>query len=113
MVIYIYTIGGNQTILVHQLSRGESQNPFLKIKGKVQKVSFHPAKPFFFIATEQSIRVYNLLKHHLIQKLQTNFQAISSIDIHPQGDHLIVGSHDNRVAWFDMDISTKPFKVLK
>ena len=26
---------------------------------------------------------------------------------------MIVGSHDHRVPWFDLDLSTKPYKVLR
>jgi hypothetical protein len=38
---------------------------------------------------------------------------VSCIDIHPGGDNLIVGSYDSRVNWFDLDLSTKPYKTLK
>lgn len=29
------------------------------------------------------------------------------------GDNLIVGSYDRRLCWFDMDLSTKPYKTLR
>jgi len=38
---------------------------------------------------------------------------ISSIDIHPTGDHLLVGSLDRRLLWFDLDLAATPFKTLK
>lgn len=99
--------------MIHQLSRAQSQCPFLKLKTIVQRTSFHPSKPFFFVATQRHIRVYNLAKHELSQRLQPAVQRISSIDIHPQGDCLIVGSYDRRVCWFDMDLSTRPYKILR
>lgn len=36
------------------------------------------------------------------------------MDIHPQnGDHLIVGSFDRKLVWFDMDLSVKPYRTLR
>ena len=29
------------------------------------------------------------------------------------GDNLIVGSYDKKVCWFDMDLSNKPYKILR
>jgi ribosome biogenesis protein ERB1 len=49
----------------------------------------------------------------LIKKLLTGCKWISSMDIHPSGDHLIVGSYDRRVVWFDLDLSSTPYKTLK
>lgn len=54
--------GNTQAVLVHQLSRGASQCPFRKNKGRVGRVVFHPSKPFFFVATQNHVRVYNLAK---------------------------------------------------
>ena len=39
----------SQAVLVHQLSKRTSQNPFRKNGGRVACVAFHPAKPFFFV----------------------------------------------------------------
>lgn len=33
--------------------------------------------------------------------------------MHPSGDHLIVGSLDRRMIWFDLDLSHTPYKTLK
>ena len=37
---------------------------------------------------------------------------LSPIDVHPGGDNLIIGSYDSRLSWFDLDLSTKPYKTL-
>ena len=100
-------------ILIHSLSKSKSQVPFAKAKGIVECVEFHPEKPFFFIATRRTIYVYNLQKQLLIKKFTSTAQWISSISIHPKGDNFIVGTYDKRVLWFDMDMGTKPYKVLK
>ncbi|XP_034016581.1 ribosome biogenesis protein bop1 isoform X2 [Thalassophryne amazonica] len=100
-------------VFIHQMSKRRSQNPFRKNKGLVQCVSFHPVRPYFFVATQRSVRVYNLLKQELTKKLQANSKWISSMAIHPGGDHVICGSYDCRLAWFDLDLSTKPYRMLR
>ena len=58
-------------------------------------------------------QVYNLVQQGLLKKLQCAVQRIASLALHPGGDNLIVGSEDRRVCWFDMDLSTKPYKTIK
>lgn len=29
------------------------------------------------------------------------------------GDHVIIGSYDCRLSWFDLDLSTKPYRMLR
>lgn len=43
----------------------------------------------------------------------TGIKWISSMDIHPLGDHLIVGSYDRKLCWFDLELSDKPYKILR
>lgn len=100
-------------VFIHQLSRRRSQNPFRKNKGLVQCVSFHPIRPYFFVATQRSVRIYNLVKQEMTKKLQANSKWISSMSVHPGGDHVICGSYDCRLSWFDLDLSTKPYKMLR
>ena len=45
-----------QAVLVHQLSKGLSQTPFRKNKGRLVEVAFHPSKPFFFVASQHQAR---------------------------------------------------------
>ncbi|KTW29517.1 uncharacterized protein T551_02133 [Pneumocystis jirovecii RU7] len=103
---------GNTAVLVHLLSKHQSQTPFKKIKGLVQTLAFHPTKPLFFVATQRYVRVYNLVKQELVKIIQPGLRWISSIDIHPQGDNLILGSYDKKLAWIDMDLSPRPYKTL-
>nr|XP_028591773.1 ribosome biogenesis protein BOP1 [Podarcis muralis] len=100
-------------VLIHQASKRWSQAPFRRSKGQVQRVLFHPLRPFFFVATQRFIRVYNLLKQELTKKLHANCQWVSSVALHPAGDNLICGSYDSKLAWFDLDLSTKPYRVLR
>lgn len=103
----------NVAVIIHQLSKRRSQNPFSKSKGLVQRVLFHPTRPFFFVATQRYVRVYNLVKQELTKKLLTNCKWVSSMAIHPGGDNVIIGSYDSRLSWFDMDLSTKPYQTLR
>ncbi len=114
---YFATVGAHtetsKQVLVHSLSKSRSQVPFAKSKGIIECVEFHPDKPLFFVATRRSVFVYNLQKQLLVKKFSSTSQWISSIAIHPKGDNFIVGTYDKRVIWFDMDMGSKPYKVLK
>ena len=35
------------------------------------------------------------------------------MDVHPSGDHLIVGGYDRKLCWFDLELSEKPYKILR
>uniref|UniRef100_UPI001EAEB52E ribosome biogenesis protein bop1-like n=1 Tax=Oncorhynchus gorbuscha TaxID=8017 RepID=UPI001EAEB52E len=87
----------NLQVLIHQVSKRRTQSPFRKNKGLVHA----------------TCGVYNLIKQELTKKLMTNCKWISSMAIHPGGDNLICGSYDCRLAWFDLDLSTKPYKMLR
>lgn len=49
----------------------------------------------------------------LSKKLLCGSGAVSCMAVHPSGDHVIVGSEDKRLAWFDLDLSDKPYKALR
>lgn len=102
-----------RAVLIHQLSKQQTQNPFRKLHGRVVAVLFHPSRPFLFVATKMHIRVYNLAKQQLSKKLVTGLHEISSMAMHPKGDNLLVGSREGKLCWFDMDLSTKPYRTLK
>ncbi|KAK0468110.1 NUC169 domain-containing protein [Desarmillaria tabescens] len=100
-------------VWIHQVTRRHSQAPFKKIRGSVQLVLFHPLKPHFFVATQQYVRIYNLSEQLLLKTLTPGIKWISSMDVHPSGDHVIVGGYDRKLCWFDLELSDKPYKVLR
>jgi len=101
-------------VLIHQLSKAASQQPFGKSKGgEAQLACFHPQKPFLFVATKEHVRVYHLVKQVMVKRLLSGCRHISSLDVHPSGDHLVVGSLDRRLVWFDLDLASTPYKTLK
>ncbi|KAL7438491.1 hypothetical protein ACHAXH_003503, partial [Discostella pseudostelligera] len=105
---------GAAAVLIHQLSKAASQQPFGKSKGgEAQLACFHPHKPFLFVATKEHIRVYHLVKQMMVKRLLSGCRHISSLDVHTSGDHVIVGSLDRRLVWFDLDLANTPYKTLK
>ena len=106
--------GDRLHVMVHQISRRKSQPIKLgKKTGLVQKVAFHPNKPYFLVATQTGVRIYDLMNQELIKKFRSGAKWISSLTVHPTGDHFVVGSYDKRVCWFDFDLGEHPFKTLR
>ncbi|WFD41502.1 Ribosome biogenesis protein erb1 [Malassezia psittaci] len=110
---------GPNAVLIHQVSKHRSQAPFRRAKRQssaayaVQCVCFHPHRPYLFVATQRYVRIFDLVQQALHKTLQPGVRWISSMDVHPSGDHLIVGSYDRRVLWFDLDWSERPYKTLR
>lgn len=100
--------GDHRSVLMHQLSRWRSQVPFNKCKGRVQTVAFHPKLPFLYVVTQSHIRVYNLLKQQMTKKVQANCRWVSSIAVHPGGEHFLIGGYDRKMNWFEMECTRRP-----
>ena len=67
---------------MNQLSKGTTQIPVHKLKGLVQRVQFSPAHhPYLFIATQTAVKIYNLVKQTLVNKLKTGVKWVSSMDV--------------------------------
>ncbi|CAI8611355.1 unnamed protein product [Vicia faba] len=109
----VTSVEWHRKVLIHQLSKKATQKLPFKLRGIAVRSTFHPSRSIFFICTQKSVRVYDLLKSKLIKKLDTGLKEASSIAVHPGGDNLIVGSKEGKLCWFDMDLSSKPYKILK
>ena len=105
--------GQSTAVAIHTVSKHLTQLPFRRLKGIAQTAQFHPSKAIFFVATRNTIRSYDLAKQELVKILQPGAKWISSIDVHPGGDNLIVGTYDKRLLWHDLDLSNKPYKTLR
>uniref|UniRef100_A0A0N4Z2B7 Ribosome biogenesis protein BOP1 homolog n=1 Tax=Parastrongyloides trichosuri TaxID=131310 RepID=A0A0N4Z2B7_PARTI len=103
----------NDAVYIHQLSKGKSQKPFSKKKGSIQAVLFHPKEPTFFVCTQQHVRVYDLAKCVLQKKVSTGTKWTSCVAIEPFGNNLFVGGLDCRFAWLDMQLSRRPWKMVR
>lgn len=80
-----HSIPESRAISVHQLSKKFTQRIPFKLHGLPVSTAFHPSRSVFFISTKMTVRVYDLLKHELIKKLETGLRNVSSISIHPGG----------------------------
>ncbi|CUM67817.1 uncharacterized protein PRCAT00005523001 [Priceomyces carsonii] len=103
----------NTAVLIHQLSKHLSQSPFRKSKGIIVDAKFHPFKPQLFVASQRTIKIYDLAQQVLLKKLMPGARLLSCIDIHPRGDNLLASSYDKRVLWHDLDLSATPYKTLR
>ncbi|KAI4198814.1 MAG: hypothetical protein LQ350_005055 [Teloschistes chrysophthalmus] len=113
---YLTTVspsGQTSAVAIHTLSKHLTQQPFRRLKGLPQSAAFHPSKPVFFVATQRTIRSYDLARQELLKIIQPGARWISSFDVHPGGDNLIVGSYDKRLLWHDLDLSARPYKTLR
>ncbi|ORY66256.1 NUC169 domain-containing protein [Pseudomassariella vexata] len=105
--------GQKSSVAIHTLSKHLTQIPFRKLPGLAQTAQFHPSRPLFFVATQRTIRCYDLQKQELVKALQPGARWISTFDIHPGGDNLVVGSYDRRLCWHDLELSNRPYKTMR
>jgi len=83
------------------------------VKGQIQTVAFHPIKPVFFVASQRTVRVYDLQKQATLKELVSGIKHISAIDVSRNGEHVVVGSYDRRLVWYDLELSSFPYKTLR
>ena len=57
--------------------------------------------------------MYDLVRQELVKRLLTGMKWISFMAVHPTGDHLLVSSHDKKLCWIDVELSSKPYKTMK
>ena len=101
-------------VMIHQLTKRASRSVFAsRNRARAQLAAFHPTRPHLLVANERSVRVYDLQAETLVQKLQSGAQGVCSLDVHPGGEHVVLGSEDHRTVWFDTGLGSEPFKALR
>ena len=65
------------------------------------------------MATQQHVKVFHLVEQKLMKKLLSGCKWISCMSAHESGDHIVLGSYDRRLVWFDLDLASTPYKTLK
>ncbi|KAI9893520.1 MAG: Ribosome biogenesis protein erb1 [Vezdaea aestivalis] len=105
--------GQKAAISISTISKHLTQYPFRGLKGLPQSIAFHPTTPVFFIATQNSIRAWNLQTSEPTKTMQPSARWVSSIDIHPSGEHILAGSFDRRTMWHDIELQPQPYKTLR
>ena len=104
---------GHSSVLIHKVSNKTSQNPFNKIKGSVRSAEFHPNSPKIYLATEKHLFLFDLSIQKMQKKYFSGCTDVSSMSVHPNGDHVLLGAYDPRITWIDSTLSDKPYKSLK
>lgn len=103
--------------IVHRVSTHASQKLRVTARaGPIQTACFHPTKPCVVVATQRSVRIYDVSKNReraLVKKLLPRVRWISTVAVHPEGNNVLLGSFDKRVCWFDLDYSSKPYKTMR
>ena len=79
-------IQSTSQVLIHSLSKSHSQRPFPKMKGIIQTTQFHPSKPYFFLASERKVFMYNLQKQVYINYIYIYIGTNEEIRIKEQRD---------------------------
>lgn len=101
------------SIIIGHLGRFQSSYPFKRGKHLFQRVLFHPSKPRLFAADDRQLIMYDLSKKEIVKKLTSGLKTTSCLAIHPGGDNLLLGSYDPKLAWFDTELSEKPYKTMR
>ncbi|KAG8341058.1 BOP1NT domain [Trypanosoma vivax] len=101
-----------QTVML-QLSKRKVFCPFRKFSEVVTDCKFHPREPIFFLATTNSVRVYNLVAHRLQRRYKALGGVTTCLSVHTEGDNFLVGDTTSHTQWFDCDFSEKPYKRLR
>ncbi|EOO04326.1 putative eukaryotic ribosome biogenesis protein 1 protein [Phaeoacremonium minimum UCRPA7] len=87
--------GQRSAVAIHTLSKHLSQIPFRKLSGLAQTAHFHPSRPLFFVATQRTIRCYDLQKLELVKVIQPGAKAIRAVKYHKGGLPLFADASDD------------------
>lgn len=110
---FLAILGQSRHIFIYNTSTWEFRTPITSAKSYIQSIKFHPTKPWFIVATQHHILVFDLINKVKLLTLRSHVQWISSIDVHPRGDHIIASSFDGKSFWFDTELQAEPFKTLR
>ena len=111
---FLALLAGTRRVIIYSCENWEFRTPVTASKGEITAISFNPAHGGRFItATQHHIIITDLLEKRKLLQLRPRAQWISSISVHPRGDHILAGSYDGRAFWFDSDLQAEPFKVLR
>ncbi|KYN95670.1 putative large subunit rRNA processing protein [Plasmodium gaboni] len=82
-------------------------------RGNIISTMFFPKSPYFMVAFENNIIIYNLKatnkKERIFKKLR-GVQNITSMDVHRNESYILVSDSLGNVFIFDLDLSCNPYK---
>ena len=107
----------SESLLIHSLSTCKTMKPLSNKQsaGRIVDVCFHPTQPSLIVTSQRAVRILDLKKQVTEKTLTAGNSAKTLIAaaIHPSGDHIVAVSEDRRLIWWDLDLGTKPWRVLK
>ncbi|KAH0789087.1 ribosome biogenesis protein BOP1 [Histomonas meleagridis] len=110
---FFAVLGQSRHVFIYNTTSWDYRTPITSAKSYIQTVKFHPNKPYFIVATQHHILVFDLIEKVKRLTLRPHVQWVSSVDIHPRGDHILAGAFDGKSMWFDTELSADPFKTLR
>ncbi|SCP02878.1 ribosome biogenesis protein BOP1, putative [Plasmodium malariae] len=101
---------------LHHIKSMKSMKLIKKYKhkrGDIIQTLFFPRSPYFSVAFENSIIIYNLKaktkKERIVKKLR-GVQNITYMDVHTNESYVLVSDVRGNVFVFDLDLSSNPYK---
>lgn len=85
----------------------------IKAKSKIQNCIFHNKRPLLVIMTQTNLFLFDLQNQALKKKLISSCKRLSDMALHLSGDHLLAGSYDKKLLWFDLDSGETAFKRIE
>jgi WD40 repeat protein len=77
----------------------------LKVRNWVREAAFAPTGTVLAVATEESVRLWEVATGHPLRRLRGHGKSVGSIAFHPSGRWLVSGSDDGTVRLWDVSIS--------
>ncbi|CRH04077.1 ribosome biogenesis protein BOP1, putative [Plasmodium relictum] len=109
-------VGQYHYCYLHHLKSMKSIKLIKKYKqkrGDIIQTLFFPKSPYFAVAFENNIIIYNLKskskKDRIIKKLR-GIQNITSIDVHTNEGYVLASDEKGKVFIFDLELSSNPYK---
>ncbi|KAK6590884.1 hypothetical protein RS030_111869 [Cryptosporidium xiaoi] len=126
VVVSPRSVSPSQRVVIHSINRCSSITAFKKLNGMVKSAQFHNINPWLVVATQKCVRIIDLTSNktnnNKLGNQSTNKKLVKKligvddptcISIDPTGKHIFVGQSNGRVAWYDLDLSNTPYKLLR
>jgi WD40 repeat protein len=105
------------SLIIHQVTKRRCKRPLRKLKqaNRVFSASFHPTLPLLFTLSSSVVRVYNLLDQQFTVTIPapSTTTVLTALALHPNGDHVVLGTSKGKVLWYEMDSPNTPAYKLR
>jgi len=110
---YFLTLSSDGHVLViNQLSKKSSRIIFEKKQTCIKRAVFHPTQPALIVCCHDRVFIYDLQQQCFVTKLMVGTGSLTRVAMHPTGEHLLVGSKESKLAWFDLASSSSPQRII-